>query len=164
MISLQAVRTIDTPIGKVAIGVTDRGVSDVEILTGDRSRSEFSDSEQASHFAEQAAIQLAEYFFGDRKAFDVPLDLVGTAFQKAVWQQIQQIGFGDDSNYGSIANILNNPSASRAVGGAVGANPVPILIGCHRILGSNRKLTGYSGGEGLKTKRWLLKHEGIEHL
>lgn len=163
MSALQAVRVIETPLGQVAIGGTELGVSDVEIMVSGKSRSEFADNEKAKSHVDRAATQLAEYFSGSRRNFDLKFDLVGTEFQKAVWAQIQNVRFGDDSSYGEIARELNNPSASRAVGGAVGANPVPLFIGCHRILGSSRKLTGYSGGEGLKTKLWLLAHEQISY-
>lgn len=90
-------------------------------------------------------------------------DLIGTDFQISVWGEIAGLGFGASQSYGEIANSIGKPEASRAVGGAVGANPVPLLIGCHRVLGSNKKLTGYSGGQGLKTKLWLLEHEQIEY-
>lgn len=163
MSSLQAVRIIQTQIGKVAVGATDQGICDIEILVSEKSRGEFSDSEQATRHADQAASELQEYFNGTRKNFEVALDISGTQFQQSVWAEIRKVGFGDDSSYGTIAKNLNNPNASRAVGGAVGANPVPLIIGCHRVLGSNRKLTGYSGGEGLKTKLWLLDHERIAY-
>jgi methylated-DNA-[protein]-cysteine S-methyltransferase len=88
--------------------------------------------------------------------------LNGTEFQKAVYKQIAKIGFGKTVSYAAIAAKLGKPQASRAVGGAVGSNPVPIIVGCHRVLGASGKITGYSGGDGLPTKRWLLKLEGIE--
>lgn len=163
MSTLQAVQIIETPIGQVAIGATDLGVSDVEILTAEKSRTSFSSSPLASSNANQAAGQLREYFQGQRTEFDIPLDLTGTAFQVAVWNQISGLGFGDQATYGQIAAKLGKPQAARAVGGAVGANPIPLIIGCHRVLGSNRAITGYSGGQGIKTKLWLLGHEGIEH-
>jgi methylated-DNA-[protein]-cysteine S-methyltransferase len=163
MSSLQAVRIIETPLGQIAIGATDLGVSDVEIMVSGNSRREFAESEMANSHVQNAASQLEEYFSGSRRSFDVKFDLSGTDFQKAVWGQIHAVGFGEDVSYGDIAKKLGKPSASRAVGGAVGANPVPLFIGCHRILGSSRRLTGYSGGGGLKTKLWLLEHEQISY-
>ena len=154
---------METPIGQVAIGATDLGVSDVEILLAGKTRSEFFETEQAKAHVDKAASQLMEYLDGSRLDFELEFDLSGTEFQRAVWAKIQNVKFGQDSSYGEIARELSNPSASRAVGGAVGANPVPLFIGCHRILGSNRRLTGYSGGEGLKTKLWLLEHEQISY-
>lgn len=163
MSSLQAVKIIDTPIGKVAIGATDKGIADVEIVANGKQRTAFENSKVASAHAATAAKQLEEYFQHGRQEFSVPLDLEGTTFQRSVWDQVAQIGHGEKRSYGEIAAKLGKPMAARAVGGAVGANPVPILIGCHRVLGSSQSLTGYSGGEGLKTKLWLLSHEGIEH-
>ena len=163
MSSLQAVKIIDTPIGKVAIGATDKGIADVEIVANGKQRTAFENSKLASEYAATAAKQLQEYFQHGRKEFSVPLDLEGTNFQRSVWDQVAQIGHGEKRSYGEIAAKLGKPMAARAVGGAVGANPVPILIGCHRVLGSSQSLTGYSGGEGLKTKLWLLNHEGIQH-
>jgi methylated-DNA-[protein]-cysteine S-methyltransferase len=163
MNSLQAVAIIETPIGRVAIGATDKGVADVEIVTPKKSRTAFENSPIAGQHAATAAQQLGEYFEGNRKDFSVPFDLQGTEFQRSVWAQVAQIGHGEKLSYGEIASKLNKPKAARAVGGAVGANPVPLLIGCHRVLGNSQSLTGYSGGEGLRTKLWLLSHEGIEH-
>ncbi len=163
MSSLQAVKIIDTPIGKVAIGATDKGIADIEIVANGKQRTAFDNSKVASQYAATAAMQLEEYFQNGRKEFTVPFDLDGTSFQRAVWEQVAQIGHGEKRSYGEIAAKIGKPMAARAVGGAVGANPLPILIGCHRVLGSSQSLTGYSGGEGLKTKLWLLNHEGIEH-
>ena len=163
MTSLQAVAIIETPIGRVAIGATDKGIADVEIETHKKSRTAFVASPVAGEHAQTAAQQLGEYFQGQRRDFSVPFDLEGTDFQRAIWAQVAEIGHGEKLSYGEIASKLNKPKAARAVGGAVGANPVPILIGCHRVLGSSQSLTGYSGGEGLKTKLWLLRHEGIDH-
>ncbi len=110
---------------------------------------------------EKAKSQLAEYFAGKRKTFDLPIELHGTAFQKSVWKVIDGIKFGETLTYADIADRIGNRKASRAVGGAVGANPVPLIVPCHRVLGANGKITGYSGGEGLPTKRQLLKLEQI---
>ena len=78
-----------------------------------------------------------------------------------MWAEISKIEFGKTKTYGEIAEAIGRPKAVRAVGGAVGANPVPLVIGCHRVLGAAGKITGYSGGDGLPTKRWLLKLEGL---
>lgn len=163
MSSLQAVQIIQSPIGEIAIGATDRGISNVEILSTEKTRTGFSGIGLASSHAERAAAQLDEYFQGKRKSFELPLDLQGTPFQIAVWQQIASIGFGEQISYGQIGARLGKPQAARAVGGAVGANPVPLIVGCHRVMGSNGRVTGYSGGQGIKTKLWLLGHEGIDY-
>jgi methylated-DNA-[protein]-cysteine S-methyltransferase len=85
----------------------------------------------------------------------------GTEFQKSVWKQISKIPFGKLKTYKDIADAIGKPKAARAVGGAVGSNPVPLVVGCHRVLGASGEITGYSGGDGLPTKRWLLQHEGL---
>ena len=110
---------------------------------------------------ESAKTQLDKYFAGSLKDFDLVLDPHGTDFQKAVWAQIAKIGFGKTITYQEIAAKLGKPLASRAVGGAVGSNPIALLIGCHRVLGASGRITGYSGGDGIPTKRWLLAHEQI---
>lgn len=152
-----------SPIGKLAIGCSDAGLAQLEILVSGTKRTEFRHSTQAARNCELVVSQLSEYFEGGRTEFDLPQDIDGTSFQNSVWKQISQIGFGQTAGYGEIATRIANPAAARAVGGAVGANPIPIVIGCHRVLGSGRSITGYSGGEGIKTKLWLLKHEGIEY-
>ena len=103
--------------------------------------------------------QLTQYFENDIKEFDLPLKLNGTPFQKDVWKQIANIPFGTTKTYGEIATLVGNKNSVRAVGRAVGANPVSIIIPCHRVVGSNGKLTGYSGG--LWRKKWLLHHEKV---
>ena len=124
------------------------------------------DSKPAQKIGSDAVIdksksQLTEYFAGKRKTFDLPTDLRGTEFQKSVWKIIDGIKFGEALTYADIAARIGKPKAARAVGGAVGANPVPLVIPCHRVLGASGKITGYSGGEGLPTKRRLLKLEQI---
>ncbi|MRX28313.1 methylated-DNA--[protein]-cysteine S-methyltransferase [Kangiella sp. HZ709] len=103
--------------------------------------------------------QLDEYFAGDRRQFDLPLESNGTDFQKNVWQQLTKIPFGESRNYGEIASAIGNTKASRAVGAANGKNPISIIVPCHRVIGANGALTGYAGG--LQAKQWLLKHEGL---
>ena len=110
-------------------------------------------------FLQQAQMQLLAYFSGQHTVFNVPLDLsVGTPFQQSVWQALLAIPSGASQSYGALARQLNNPKAVRAVGTAVGRNPVSIIVPCHRILGSGGQLTGYAGG--LWRKQALLKLEG----
>ncbi|MGZ5130358.1 MAG: methylated-DNA--[protein]-cysteine S-methyltransferase [Caldimonas sp.] len=106
---------------------------------------------------QRAAAQLAAYFAGDESGFDLPLDLLGTPFQRAVWAELQRIERGATSSYGEIARRLGAPAASRAVGAAVGRNPISIIVPCHRVLGSGGELTGYAGG--LERKTALLRLE-----
>ena len=121
----------------------------------------FADAEQRDdrgrHF--QIQEQLLEYLDGRRRVFDVPLDLRGTPFQMDVWDRISAIPYGVVATYGVIAHLIGDPKASRAVGNANGSNPLPIFVPCHRVIGSNGSLAGYSGG--LPIKRRLLTHEGV---
>ena len=107
----------------------------------------------------RAKAQLEEYFDGTRRSFDLPLAPAGTAFQKSVWRAMQAIPAGSTRTYGDLAADLR--SAPRAVGQACGRNPLPIVIPCHRVLGSNGAIGGYSGEGGLDTKRDLLRLEGV---
>ncbi len=105
-----------------------------------------------------ATIQLLEYFSGKRRAFNLPLDLRGTAFQLAVWKELLNVQYGKTVSYGELALWIGKPKAARAVGAAVGANPIPIIIPCHRVIGKNGGLVGFGGG--LELKRRLLAIEG----
>lgn len=105
--------------------------------------------------------QYEEYFAGKRTIFDIQIDLQGTPFQKEVWEALLQIPFGKTTCYSEIANRINRPKAIRAVGGAIGANPILIVIPCHRIIGKNGKLTGFSAGIPLKKE--LLQIENVSY-
>ncbi len=107
----------------------------------------------------ETARQLREYFDGTRRSFDLPLAPRGTDFQKKVWLCLRQIPYGQTRTYGDIARLIGTPSASRAVGAANGKNPIPIIVPCHRVIGSNGTLTGFGGG--LHNKVLLLSLEGI---
>lgn len=106
----------------------------------------------------EAERQLREYFAGQRKAFDLPLRIAGTPFQRSVWEAVRAIPFGRTRSYQSIAGQLGGNAAARAIGHANGANPLLILVPCHRVIASDGALTGYAGG--LFRKQWLLQHEG----
>ncbi len=108
-----------------------------------------------------AGRQLAEYFAGQRSSFDLTLDLRGTPFQLRVWEALLRIPWGETRSYRDVALELGRPGAFRAVGGAVGSNPVSIVVPCHRVIGAGGHLLGYAWG--LDRKRWLLAHEGA-HL
>lgn len=108
--------------------------------------------------------QLSRYFSGKRQVLDFAVAFKGTEFQELVWAAIAEIPFGQTATYGQIAASIGNPKAVRAVGGAVGANPLPLRIGCHRVLGSSGKITGYSVGQGIPTKLQLLELEGIRPI
>lgn len=148
--------TFDSPVGAVTLLAHDNKV--VFLTMGTDITPDFGKA-SVLHDAKK---QLTSYFKGKSKDLNLATDLNGTDFQKAVWKEIEKIGFGEVTTYAEIAKNIGNPKAVRAVGGAVGSNPVPLIIGCHRVLGASGKITGYSGGDGLPTKRWLLALEGIE--
>ena len=106
-----------------------------------------------------ARAQLAAYFAGTRRTFDLPLAPRGTPFQLAVWQEMRKIPWGRTMSYGELARRIGRPSACRAVGAANGRNPLPIVIPCHRVIGADGSLTGFGGG--LAAKQWLLALEGV---
>jgi methylated-DNA-[protein]-cysteine S-methyltransferase len=105
----------------------------------------------------EAIAQLEEYFAGERRDFSLPLPLEGTPFQTTVWSALRTIPYGATVSYGELARRIGRPSASRAVGAANGANPLPIILPCHRVIGADRSLKGFGGG--LETKRFLLAFE-----
>lgn len=115
--------------------------------------------EEMSDVLQKVCRQLDEYFDGKRTVFDIPLLLIGTEFQKRVWQKLQEIPYGTTVSYGALAEQLGEPKSVRAVANANGANAISIFIPCHRIIGSNHSLTGYAGG--LEAKRRLLNREGL---
>lgn len=108
-----------------------------------------------------AKAQLEEYFAGTRSAFDLPIELYGTAFQKSVWTELTRIPYGETRSYKEVALSIGAVKAVRAIGGANNRNPIPIVVPCHRVIGSNGALVGYGGG--LSIKEHLLKLEGILH-
>ena len=115
--------------------------------------------ERSSPILQEATSQLAAYFKGGLKHFDLPLRATGTDFQKAVWDLIVEIPYGSTRSYGDLSRDLE--SAPRAVGGACGKNPIPIIVPCHRIRAANYKVGGFSGGDGTDTKISLLRIEGV---
>jgi methylated-DNA-[protein]-cysteine S-methyltransferase len=110
----------------------------------------------------QCARQIQQYLHGERLSFDIPLRPAGTEFQQTVWSELQSISCGETRSYGDIARSIGNPKGVRAVGGAIGRNPISILVPCHRVIGSDGSLTGYAGE--LWRKTWLLEHERKLHL
>ncbi|MFC4698559.1 methylated-DNA--[protein]-cysteine S-methyltransferase [Glaciecola siphonariae] len=139
-----------TPVGYVQVRASERAVLSVA----------FADDavqEQANDISEHAKGQLIEYFAGARSTFDIPLSPKGTQFQQQVWNALQQIAYGEVASYLDIAQAVGNVKACRAVGAANGKNPIAIIVPCHRIIGSNGKLTGYAGG--MSRKAFLLSLE-----
>lgn len=114
---------------------------------------------RAAALGADLAREVAEYFAGRRRRFDVALRPRGTAFQRAVWERLARIPFGETTTYGAIARELGRPDAARAVGAANGRNPLWLVLPCHRVVGADGRLVGYAGG--LDVKRALLRHEGL---
>ena len=116
-------------------------------------------AEPPTELLRQARGQLEAYFAGTRQDFDLPIRIGGTAFQHAVWEALREIPCGKTSTYGQIAARIGRPGAVRAVGHAIGQNPISIIVPCHRVIGKDGTLTGFAGG--LSAKAWLLEREGV---
>ena len=154
-------KRIDSPIGRIEITSDGNAITSLSIeRAGSLPYDEL--DEKSSKLLDLAAKQLGEYFNGKRHTFELPVAPRGTEFQESVWNQLADIDWGESRSYGELGIATGRATAGRAVGGAVGANPIPIIIPCHRVLASNNRITGYSGGNGIPTKVWLLEHEGIE--
>lgn len=158
---------LDSPLGPVTLAATMEGLCGVW-FEGQRhgpseERMQNWTPQTSNNFLQEASRQLQAYFAGELQRFDLPLDLsVGTPFQQSVWQALLSIPLGASQSYGDLARRLDKPKAVRAVGAAVGRNPVSIIVPCHRILGAGGQLTGYAGG--LWRKQALLKLEGHPDL
>jgi len=152
---------MDTPIGKLLIAGDDLGVHRISFppkaKPGEVTPPEAGWTESVRGPVKETVRQLKEYFAGRRTDFDLPLAPQGTGFQKSVWRQLCDIPYGETISYGELARRVGNPKASRAVGAANGSNPLPIVIPCHRVIGSSGKLTGFGGG--LPVKEALLALE-----
>lgn len=162
MNEISARALVETPLGQIEVCVANSKVVEINFVEQASETSSASSPEDRATAA-VAASQLREYFAGQRRSFDLPLHFSGTSFQEAVWREIAKIPFGETVTYQDLAERVGKPKAARAVGGAVGANPLGIVVGCHRVMGSSGKLTGYSGGKGLPTKEKLLELEGISY-
>jgi len=151
----------ESPIGLLEVRGGERGVSAVTFVDARASRATRGAGGGKGPLPAALAdclTQLDQYFRGRRRTFSVKLDLGGTAFQNKVWRALRAVRFGKMASYKDIARNVGNPAATRAVGGANHRNPVSIIVPCHRIVGSDGRLTGYGGG--LWRKDWLLRHEG----
>lgn len=142
---------VPAPFGELLVAKEDGAV--VEIHFRPRDVDGVRDDDAVSDVAKQ----LHEYFRGERQSFDLELAPRGTDFQRLCWSALQHIPYGETRSYSDIAREIGRPAAVRAVGAANGANPIPIVIPCHRVVGSNGSLTGFGGG--IETKRWLLALE-----
>lgn len=153
-------RSIATPIGRLDVVAHETAVVSIWFehdQHGDRPAPAEPVEPGVHAVLDRAVTQLEEYFAGTRTQFELPLDPAGTAFQHQVWDALRRIPFGETITYGQQALMLGDRNKSRAVGAANGKNPIPIVVPCHRVIGSNGHLTGFAGG--LDTKAWLLDHE-----
>ena len=148
---------VDSPVGRLSIA--EAGGAVVRIAWSDHEAGEPQTQPGETPLLARAAQQLSEYFAGTRRDFDLPLDPAGTPFQRRVWTEMARIPFGATESYGALARKTG--SVARAVGGACGANPIPIVIPCHRVVAEGGGLGGFSGGTGPATKRVLLELEGV---
>jgi O-6-methylguanine DNA methyltransferase len=159
---------LDTPIGVLWVACSERGICKLVFPSAGAQAAlhrwlavhlpthELADS---SPLLEQTSVELSAYFAGTRHDFTLALDLRGSPFHQRVWLALTTIPYGHTVSYGALARTLGAPQAARAVGAACGANPVPIIAPCHRVLGSDGSLHGFGGG--LPLKAWLLRHEGV---
>ncbi|KGA96089.1 iron-sulfur binding protein [Alkalihalobacillus alcalophilus ATCC 27647 = CGMCC 1.3604] len=159
---------MNSPIGPLTILATDKGVCHIHFGSFDKSTASLNarlkklglkgEYVSCNDTLTEVKKQLNEYFNGERKYFDVAIDLHGTAFQQKVWNALMKIEYGETSSYKAVAEMIGSPKAVRAIGGANNQNPLPIIIPCHRVIGSNGNMVGYGGG--LDKKEHLLMLEG----
>lgn len=150
---------LDTPLGPLKVQADGRGITGVDFIRrGERRLGWAADHPLAMPEALKRALgQLDEYFRGERRSFSLPLVMNGTPFERSVWAALRRIPFGQTMSYKEVAGAVGNARATRAVGGANHRNPISIIVPCHRVIGSDGRLTGYGGG--LWRKEWLLAHE-----
>ncbi len=148
---------LETPIGHLLLAADEGGLRHVDFPRHDQAARIGAGWLRGRRLLGAAIEQLGAYFSGRLLDFDLPLAARGTDFRKVVWNQLLRIPYGETISYGELARRIGDPGASRAVGAANGANPLPIIVPCHRVIGSNGKLTGFGGG--LAVKQWLLDHE-----
>lgn len=155
-------KTLSSPLGLLTLVASARGLAAILWENDDPRRVPLGPLIEAGDHPVLARTQaqLDEYFAGTRRAFALPLDFVGTAFQKQVWAALLTIPFGETRSYADIARTIGRPTACRAVGAANGRNPISIVAPCHRVIGANGGLTGFAGG--IAAKRRLLALEGLD--
>jgi len=142
--------TVETPTGPLCVTEEEGAITRVSWNRADE--------ESPTPLLEEAARQLRDYFDGKRRDFDLALRPRGSDFQKAVWRQMLKIPYGGTKTYGDLARAIDG--TARSVGSACGSNPIPVIIPCHRVVGADGTMTGFSGGEGVETKQALLRLEG----
>jgi methylated-DNA-[protein]-cysteine S-methyltransferase len=149
---------VQTPIDRLVVASDGSAIVGVWMANAEPDDVSWADRRGADSLLDEARRQLVAYFAGRLRAFDLPLAPNGTEFQRRVWTELTKIPFGATISYARLARRVSNAAAVRAVGAANGRNPIPIIVPCHRVIGSDGSLTGFGGG--LHRKQWLLKHEG----
>jgi methylated-DNA-[protein]-cysteine S-methyltransferase len=155
---------IESPIGPLLLAADETGLREILFANGRHPAKPKSSWKQDRAPLQETIRQLQAYFAGELETFDLPLAPEGTPFQLGVWHRLCDIPYGKTISYGELASQIGNPKASRAVGLANGSNPIPIVIPCHRVIGSNGKLTGYGGGLPVKEKLLALERRQLRLL
>jgi methylated-DNA-[protein]-cysteine S-methyltransferase len=155
---------VESPVGPLLLVADEAGLRRIDFVLGRHPATVDPAWQESSAGFDETIRQLKGYFAGTRKEFTVPLAPEGTDFQRQVWKSLCDIPYGDTLSYGELARRIGNPNASRAVGLANGSNPIPIIIPCHRVIGSNGKLTGYGGGLPIKEKLLALERQQLRLL
>jgi methylated-DNA-[protein]-cysteine S-methyltransferase len=148
---------VESPVGRLLLVADEDGLREIAFAGGRTAPVVDPSWTSGGALLREPVRQLQAFFAGELRDFDLPLNPQGTAFQRRVWKLLREIPFGETISYGELARRAGNPAASRAVGLANGSNPISIVVPCHRVIGSNGKLTGYGGG--LENKRWLIDFE-----
>lgn len=155
---------MESPVGPLLLVADDHGLRRIEFVNGRKPVQADPEWREDAEPLGETIRQLRAYFGGELERFDLALAPAGTQFQLAVWNRLCEIPYGETISYGELARRIGNPNASRAVGLANGSNPIPILIPCHRVIGSNGKLTGYGGGLPIKEKLLALERRQLRLL
>jgi methylated-DNA-[protein]-cysteine S-methyltransferase len=159
-------RTMASPVGTLTLVAREASLTGVWFATSRHPMPPLpptSDTNAATiGVLDETERQLNEYFAGERRVFDLPLQPEGTSFQLRVWTALREIPFGETRSYGDLARALGKANGARAVGSANGQNPIPIIVPCHRVIGGSGSLVGFGGG--IEAKRWLLAHERPDEL
>ncbi len=151
---------IPSPIGNILLARNEKGITHINFQDGESALTPAPNWQRDDTAFADVVTQLDAYFAGELQEFDLPLAPAGTPFQQTVWQVLQTIPYGQTSTYGELAVEIGKPNASRAVGAANSRNPIPIVIPCHRVIGANGKLTGFSGGLHIKEALLSLEKNG----
>jgi len=155
---------IGSPVGQLLLVADEAGLGRIDFVDGRHPARPEATWENDPAPLRETVRQLEAYFAGELESFDLRLAPEGTSFQLAVWKRLCEIPYGKTISYGELARRIGNPNASRAVGLANGSNPIPIIIPCHRVIGSNGKLTGYGGGLPIKEKLLALERRQLQLL